>query len=357
MRTSRRIAAVATAAAATTLCGGFALAQTAPPAPQTLPRPAPAAAATPAAPPAAAPAPATPAAPATESVSAPRRPGTFTAGTVSTMRYTPNCGAFEIGMDAEAIQNATSRAFLQEQQTRYNGLQARWEAWQDCITVNAQVDYDQFEPLLSRTVRGKVDADVANFNAVAAAPAANVSRVQALRRPPPPPPPRNRRGQQPAEAAAPAVAPTPPGVPPITWTTPTGRFPGVFSGGRADQMTYAFGCPEYRLEVTANDFNTTQDPLAFNAMVEILRSAPERLTPYHQCLADQANQDLQSLDEVVNGGADAVLRPAAEAYGRQRAEIQRQLNLHREPGGLLAAGDAPRRPAAPATPARPRRPR
>lgn len=298
---------------------------------------------------------AAPAAPAGETVQVIRRKGTFTPGTVETMRYTPNCGAFVIGMDAEAIQNATSRQFLLEQQNLYDALQPRWEAHQDCITVNAQADYDLFEPLLSRTIRARIDADIANFNTVAAAPGANLERIQAAARARPAQAPRNnRRGNQ--QQAAPEPPPPPPGVPAVTWTAPTGRLPGVFSGGPADQVTYTSSCPDYRLEVTVNDFNTVADPAAFNAMVEILRSAPTRLTAYHQCLADQANEDLRALDEVINAGADAVLRPAADQYGRQRAEISRQLNLHREPGGLLAAGDPARRPA-PAAPARPRRPR
>ncbi len=344
MRLNRLPALTVTAAAIGAILSGSVLAQTAPAAP-TPPAPA--------TPPAAAPA--VEAEPAT--ITVPRRYGLFSGGSVSEMNYTPQCGTFEIGIDAEAIQNATSRAFLLEQQAKFDALQGRWDAWTDCVIVNAQEDYNLMNPLISASVSATINAAAGNVNAVVASIEPNVTRVSAIRQAPPPPPPRQRRGQQPPPEAAPPAPP--PGVPPVTYTAPEGRFPGVFSAGPSNAVTYTSSCPAWQLEVTVNDFNTVTDRAALSAMIDIVRSSGDRFGFYRTCLLDQANADLDALDDVINGGANRMLLPAGEAYGAERTAIQRQLNLHKEPGGLLASPESrppAARPAPPAPPPPRRRP-
>ena len=337
MRLNRLPALTVTAAAVGAILSGSVLAQTAPTAPTAPAAPAAPAAATP------------PAEPAPPTITVPRRYGVFSGGPITEMTYTPQCGTFEIGIDAEAIQNATSRTFLLEQQAKFDALQGRWDAWTDCVIVNAQEDYNLMNPMMSAAVSARINEVASGVNAVVASIEPNVARVSAIR---PPPPPRQRRGQQPAAEAVPAAQP--PGVPPVTYTAPEGRFPGVFSAGPSNTVTYSSACPAWQLEVTVDDFNTVTDRAALSAMIEIVRSSGDRFGMYRTCLLEQANEDLDSLDDVINGGANQILGAAGEAYGMERNAIQRQLNLHKEPGGLLAAPES--RPPAARTPARPASP-
>jgi hypothetical protein len=291
-----------------------------------------------------------------------RKPGVFSGGPISSLTYTPSCGQFEVGIDAAAIQESTSRDFVASQARLFDTLQDRWDAYNDCVLENARVDFDlfvtrdadgtaKFGRVVEAGVKGPNDAMVAQFNAARDAAAANQPRIAEIAARRPARPERRRRGEE-----APAAPPPEEGLPAVTWVAPAddARFEGTISAGPANTVTYTSGCPAYSVESSAEAFNTSQSPTHFNGLIDLLNTAPGKIQQASSCVSGQASDDANMIDDVINRGVDAFLRPQIEAYGIRRSAIQTQLNFHRQPGGLLAPPELRRPTPAPAPRRRPR---
>lgn len=290
---------------------------------------------------------AAPAAPAGPTLTGPRRPGVFSAGSIDAVKYTPTCGDFDVGIDAAAIQESTSRTFILEQERLFNGLQDRWDAWQDCITQNANIDYLALQKLMADSVRVQLEGGVTNYNATSQAAQAAVSRIQALGSRAAPKKEKKRRGKEEAVAAVAEVVE--PEIPLPTWSMSGDRAFGSLSGGTVDAIAYTSGCPAFDLRVSPEGFGSVTSGATFNSMITALNAGREPLLAWNKCVGDEANKDFKDIEDVINTGASAVLNPAIARYSQRRGAIQTQLNFHRAPGGVLAPADV-RRPPAKAAP-------
>jgi hypothetical protein len=296
-----------------------------------------AAPAVPAAPSPAAPPPkaaAAPAAPATSNI--PRHFGTFSGSKIDALTYAPTCPVFVIGMDAAAIQESSSRAFVAAEAAKLDGLRDRWDAYEDCLTENARRDIDAVRTVLGDTLSNAATTEATTFNAINAAATANLGRVNAL--PAPKAPKASRNAPAAPVAAAPALS---------SWTPPTGRFVGTLSG-TAQAPVYETGCPNALGSFTAASFTneTTRD--GFSQLLNELRAMPERINQVRSCRQENGQEDYEVAQKVINDGFNAVFVPRKNAFEREYAAIRFQLNEHRKPGGLLAAPELGRGPARPA---------
>lgn len=298
--------------------------------------------ATPAAPPAkAAPAapPAKAAAPAPAASNVPRHVGTFAGTKIDAMTYAPNCPVFSIGMDAAAIQESSSRAFVEGEARKLDGLRDRWDAHEDCLTENARRDIDAVRTVLGDSLSSAATAEATAFNALNAAATANVERIGRL------PAPKAPKAARNAPAPA-AVTPAPSVL--SAWTTPTGRFVGTLTGS-ADAPIYTSGCPNAMWAVAPTAFATEATRDGFSKLLDELRAMPDRINQVRTCRQENGQTDYEAVQKVVTDGVNAVFVPRKTAFEREYRAIQFQLNEHRKPGGLLAAPELGRGSARPAT--------
>jgi hypothetical protein len=311
-------------------------AQTATPA-QPAPNAAPKAAAPAQATPSAAPKAATPATPARPTV--PRHPGTFSGGKIDQLTYVPTCPAFTMDMDAAAIQESSSKAFVEGEARRFETIREKWDAHEDCLTENARLDIEAIRTKLGDDLSNQANAEVTAFNALNAAAQANVDRVSKLAAP---------KAKKGAPAAAPAAAP-----PLSPWTTPTGRLVGSLSGnGQAPE--YVTGCPSAVAAVTVADLGSVGTRDGFNALVEELKVMPGRINEVRTCRQDNGQQDYEAVQQAIEKGVNAVFVPRKNAFERTYSAVRFQLNEHRKAGGLLAPPEL-RRPAKAAPKAAPKK--
>lgn len=297
--------------------------------------------------PAAAPAATPPAPPEAPSFSGPRHAGDYSSGTFDVTIYSPTCPAFVIGVDATAINEATSRSFVEAQEQIFRGERERFDSYEDCLLNNGSEDINTSGRVISESVSALSNGEANTFRALVDAVNANLPRVQALAAQPRPTE-RRRRGQD----ATPAAAPT---VPTFVSTTviPAAetRLVGTISGS-ASSPIYTSGCPTYSFPFTAADVNAVSSPAAFNAMGDALRVIGPQIASLIECRNFNMEADYDALQTRVNSGINTVFQPVRARFERDYAEINFQFNQQRLPGGLLAP-PASRPAARPATPARP----
>jgi hypothetical protein len=278
------------------------------------------------------------AAPAPASSNIPRHIGVFAGGKVDAVTYAPSCPAFVIGMDAAAIQESNSRAFVEGEARKLDGLRDRWDAYEDCITENARRDIEVVRTVLGDTLSSAATAEATNFNAMNAAATANVERIGRL------PAPKAPKASRNAPAAATPAAP--PAL--STWTPPTGRFIGSISGS-AEALTYTTGCPDPTGAISVASFASESTRDGYSRLIEELRAMPDRINQVRTCRQENGQQDYELVQKAVTDGVNAVFIPRKTAFEREFAAIRFQLNEHRKPGGLLAPPEMGRPAARPAS--------
>jgi hypothetical protein len=276
-----------------------------------------------AAPPAKAASPAT--APAASNV--PRHAGTYRGEKVDAQTYVPSCPAFTIGMDAAAIQESNSRAFVEGEAHRFEGLREQWDAYEDCLTENARRDIEVVRNSLGDTLSASAASEAAVFNAMNTAATGNIERIGKLPAPKAPKAPRG--APAPAAAAAPAVSTL------SAWTTPTGRFVGMLTG-TAETPTYRSGCPDALGGMTPAAFNTEATRDGYSRLLDELRAMPDRINQVRACRQENGQDDYEAVQKTVQDGVNAVFVPRKSAFEREYAAVRFQLNEHRKAGGLLA---------------------
>lgn len=286
----------------------------------------------------AAPAPATKAAeaaaqPAPANPNIPRHVGRFAGGPVDRSTYVPTCPAFVIGMDAAAINESNSRAFVEGEARKFDTLRERWDAYEDCLIENGRRDIELVRIALGNALSAQATAEGNAFNALNAAATAAVPRIQESL----------KKAKRPAKGAAAPVLPTVTS----TWTAPQGRHMGTLSAGPADQVVWTSGCPVYTFEVTEADFANATGA-TFNVYADALRPIPERITAQRTCRQENGQDDYDAVQKLINDGVNAVYGPAKGAFEAEYNAIRFQLNQHRQAGGLLAPADRAR-PAAKAS--------
>ena len=278
-----------------------------------------------AAPPAkAAPAPA----PAASTSSIPRHAGTYTGQKVDAMTYAPSCPAFTIGMDAAAIQESTSRAYVEGEARRFESIRDRWDAYEDCLTENARRDIEIVRTNLGDTLSNAATGEAATFNGMNTAATGNIERIGKLAAPKAPKAPRGA-----PVAAAPAAAPAAPTL--SAWTPPTGRFVGTLTG-TATAPIYASGCPDALGGISPASFTNETTREGFTRLLDELRAMPERINQVRTCRQENGQTDYEAIQKIVTDGVNAVFVPRKSAFEREFAAVRFQLNEHRKPGGLMA---------------------
>jgi hypothetical protein len=261
----------------------------------------------------------------------PRHVGTFSGGRIDQSTYVPSCPKFAIGMDAQAINESNSRAYVEAEARKFESLRERWDGYEDCLIENGRRDIELVRVALGNTLSSQAVAEGNAFNTLNAAATAAVPRIQELMK-------KAKRPAKNAPAAAAAAGIT------STWTAPQGRHVGSLSAGPADAVVWSSGCPVYTFEVTEADFaNATA--ANFNVLAEALRPMPERITAQRSCRQDNGQDDYDAVQKLINDGVNAVYGPAKGAFETEYNAIRFQLNQHRQAGGLLAPPDRARAPA------------
>jgi hypothetical protein len=264
----------------------------------------------------------------------PRHVGSYTGDKIDNMRYTPSCPAFVMGMDASAIQESNSRAFVEGEVRKLATIRDTWDAHEDCLTENARRDIDLVRNVLGDTLSSNATAEAAAFNAMNTAATENVGRIGKLAAPKAPKAPRG------APPAAPVAAPAALSA----WTTPTGRFIGTLSGTAAAPV-YKSGCPDAMGSLSAASFTNEGTREGFERLLNELRAMPDRINQVRTCRQENGQSDYEAVQKVVTDGVNAVFVPRKSAFEREYAAVNFQINEHKKPGGLLAPPDSRRAPA------------
>lgn len=254
----------------------------------------------------------------------PRFVGTFTGSKADAITYTSTCPVFTFGMDAAAIQESSSRSYVEGEARRFETVRDRWDAYEDCVADNAGRDVDSIRTVLGDTLSNLSTNEVTLFNALNVAAQVNSARVGGL---PATKAPKAVKGA-PASAAPAAAALS-------AWTPPTGRFIGTLTGTFAAPV-YASSCPDALGELTVASFATVMSREGFNALVEELKVRPERINQVRTCRQENGQADYDAIRKSVTDSVNASLGPRKNAFEREYAAVRFQLNEHRNPGGLLA---------------------
>jgi hypothetical protein len=264
------------------------------------------------------------AAPASTSSNIPRHPGTYTGAKIDAMTYAPTCPVFNLGMDAAAIQESSSRAYVEAEARKFENIRDGWDAYEDCLTENARRDIEVVRTNLGDVLSNAASTEATTFNGMNTAATANIDRISKLPAP---------KAPKAAKGATPAAAPAAPTV--SAWTPPTGRFIGTLTG-TADAPVYASGCPDALGGLTAASFATENTREGYTRLLDELRAMPDRINQVRTCRSENGQEDYEALQKVVQDGVNAVFVPRKTAFEREYAAIRFQLNEHRKPGGLLA---------------------
>jgi hypothetical protein len=268
-------------------------------------------------------------APASAASSIPRHVGTYRGEKVDAMTYVPSCPAFSMGLDAAAIQESNSRAFIEGEARKLTNVRDQWDAYEDCLTENARRDIDLVRNVLGDSLANSATTEAATFNAMNTAASANIERISKL---PAPKAPKAPRG---APAPAPATTPA---ASTSAWTSPTGRFIGSISGNAAEPV-YKSGCPDALGTMSPALFASEATRDGYTRLLDELRAMPDRINEVRTCRQENGQQDYEAVQKVVTDGVNAVFVPRKSAFEREYAAVQFQLNEHRKPGGMLAPAE------------------
>jgi hypothetical protein len=265
----------------------------------------------------------------------PRHVGAYTGDKVDALTYTPSCPAFVMGMDAAAIQESNSRAYIEGEARKLLTIRDTWDAHEDCLTENARRDIDLVRNVLGDTLSASATSEAAAFNAMNTAASGNVERIGKLAAP--------KAAKAPRGAPA-ATTPTPAAPPLSAWTPPTGRYVG-FLTGTAEAPVYRSGCPDALGTLSPASFTNETTRTGFEGLLAELRAMPERINQVRACRQENGQADYEAVQKVVTDGVNAVFMPRKAAFEREYAAVNFQINEHKKPGGLLAPPEIRRAPA------------
>lgn len=275
--------------------------------------------------------------PATNNI--PVHPGNFSGGKVDSLTYTPSCPAFKFDMDAAAIQESTSRTYVEGEKRRFEAVREKWDAYEDCLVENARRDIEAVRINLGDYLSNAANEEAKSFNGMNAAATANIERIGKL-----PAPKQSKKKNEPAAAEAPQAALS-------AWTEPKGRFIGSLTGSAA-QPQYVSACPAALGTMTADAFVKENTRNGFNALLDELRAMPDRINQVRTCRQENGQQDYEVIQKVVQDGVNTIFQPSKTAFEKEYAAVRFQLNEHQKPGGLLAPPEMGRAPAKKAPPAK-----
>ncbi|KAF0110117.1 MAG: hypothetical protein FD128_1815 [Hyphomonadaceae bacterium] len=117
-----------------------------------------------------------PAAPKASSI--PRHVGSFSAGLINAITYTPSCPGYVFPMDAAAIQESRSRAFVEAEVIRFRNIREGMDNYEDCMIENARRDIDVISGKLSAYLTAEAGKEAANYSALGEAARANADRIR-----------------------------------------------------------------------------------------------------------------------------------------------------------------------------------
>lgn len=250
-----------------------------------------------------------------------RMPGTITGGTVDKITYKPNCTKFVFDISASSIQEATSRAYVLEQEAKFNKIRDRWTEYEDCIIENARLDVAAMNEKLSNYIQSSSKTEIDGFTATNAAANEAAARLKAAKKPA-----------------------KPVGFTPRAWATPAaGRLLGSVTSGNASEVVYTSGCGIYTGEVTPEDFAKVVAGDDFNKMVDVLKTGPDKIQKAIDCRNTNVQEDFSAISKKIEDGLNEVYLPERTAFEENYSKVRTQINLQRQAGGLLAGsgGKAP----------------
>jgi|GEM_PF-3291763 len=279
--------------------------------------------------------------PAPKASSIPRHIGSLSAGLANAVTYTPSCPAYVFPMDAAAIQESRSRAFVEAEVIRFRNIREGMDNYEDCLVENARRDIDLISGKLSAYLTAEAAKEAANFTALGDAARAGSERVRSGGS--------GGAAKKKKGAATPAAAPAETGVFVSNYTKPTGRQIGSITAGPVDNMNYTSPCGAFLGELNVNHFATVSGSAAFNSLVDYLQHMPDKIEEYRACRNENTNSDYDDLQVKIQDGVNAIFVPVRTNFERQYNLVNTQLNLHRQAGGLLAPPSMarPKTPAAP----------
>jgi hypothetical protein len=258
--------------------------------------------------------------------------GEFIGEKIDALTYKPTCPVFNFDMDAAAIQESTSRAYVEGEKRRFEQVREKWDAYEDCLTENGRRDIDVIRVKLGESLSKLADDEVKLFNALNAAATANIERITKL-----PPSKTPKKKSDPVAGEAPQAALS-------AWAEPTGRMVGTIKGS-GSALEYMTGCPSAIGTVTVERFTTENTRNGFNALLDELRALPQRINQVRTCRQENGQDDYEALQKAVQDGVNVVFQPSKSAFEREYANVRFQLNEHQKPGGLLAPPELSRGPA------------
>jgi len=278
------------------------------------------------------------AAPAPTTSSIPVHAGNFSGGKIDSLVYTPSCPVFNFDMDAAAIQDSTSRTYVEGEKRRFEAVREKWDSYEDCLLKNAERDIETIRVSLGDYSLSTSNAEVAKYTAMAKKGSENVERVGKL----PAPKASKKKGAPEPVEVAPVVD---------TWVDPTGRLVGTWTLS-GDKYVYQSGCPDAFGSFTGEAFDTVQSREGFNALSSQLNGLVKKIGAVQNCRKENLELDYEDLQKVVQAGVDAVFVPSKTAFEKEYSAVRFQLNQHQMPGGLLAPPEMGRAPAKKAPPAK-----
>ncbi len=185
--------------------------------------------------------------------------------------------------------------------------------------------------IISDYVTSEADKETQTLSALNTAATSNLDRVKAI-----------------AAAKKAKAATTLPAIPPSEWKKPEGRLVGTLKSGTISAGNYSGGCPVYKFNVTTENFATVTTGPGFNAYIEALKQAAPSISEARVCRNENSQKDYNDIQNVIQDGLNEVYIPAKTNFENKYVAVRNQLNLQREPGGLLAPSNTPRPSAAPA---------
>jgi hypothetical protein len=270
-------------------------------------------------------------APAPAASTIPVHSGNFSGGKVDSLAYTPSCPAFNFDMDAAAIQESTSRTYVEGEKRRFEAVREKWDSYEDCLVENARRDIEAIRVNLGDYLSNSANEEAKAFNSMNAAATGNIERISKLPAPKAP----KKKGEV-AAVEAPQAALS-------AWTEPKGRFVGTLTGSAA-QPLYTSSCPAALGTMTAEAFAESNTRNGFNGLLDELRAMPDRINQVRTCRQENGQEDYEVIQKVVQDGVNSVFQPRKTAFEKEYAAVRFQLNEHQKPGGLLAPPEMGRAP-------------
>lgn len=259
----------------------------------------------------------------------PRYMGIYTAGTVDKIQYTPTCPEYVIEFDTAKVQVSEDKAYVEAQAARLPEIEKGIEKYQNCMVVNFGRDRDDFISRL-RDYNLGVAAKEARISAdITAAADKTYNQIVA-----------DIKKGKPSKDVEPVFT--------SKWKAPEGRYIGSITAGTIDKLTYTGSCPDYFVEITADDFNKTRTKDRYTALSDYVNAEPTRRKAHEKCRVDNAMSDYEALQVAMKASFDKSWAASVDKYDKKLSIIESVIETARKYTSGKPAVKAGAKPKAPA---------